>query len=168
MPTQTIAVPKPLEAVRTEEVEQQQLERSSKDEAPSTPPAVSRLPLFRCIAPGDEADGPAAAGSAAPSCKLNLAPLTPPSSPPASPVNAEPANSAEADGDTVDGETVVVFDWDDTLMATTVLTRQVRRRCICPARVACPLVLAHALRRHCSTVSTSMQRIVSPAGWSHS
>ena len=142
MPTQqqceTIAVPVPLPA-------RERCGGSTGADAvtPCTPPAssaVSRLALFRGIAP-DEAEEPAAGSapsSRAPSCKQILAPLTPPSSPPASPVNAEPANSAKTDGRAVDGETVIVFDWDDTLIATTVLTRQVCCRRDRLARVALP------------------------------
>jgi hypothetical protein len=159
MPTQhseTIAVPTPLPAR-----ERCGVAGGSAGEdavvAPSTPTAcsaVSRLALFRGIAPDDEAEEPdagSALSSRAPPCKQTLAPLTPPSSPPASPVNVEPAiSSTEADSGAVDGETVIVFDWDDTLMATTVLTRQVRRRRARPARVALPA-------RPCSRSAPALQ-----------
>lgn len=118
---------------------------------PTTPPprpagaGLSRLQLFKSIAPADD-EGDAAAPEAPPQpapvkapekAQLCIAatpsaaasakadgPATPPATPPPSPVNlettAEPAPGAHA----VEGETVTVFDWDDTLMATTVLTRQ--------------------------------------------
>ena len=145
---------------------------AAAESAPSTPPAssaVSRLALFRGIAPDDAAEAPAAAAARSDGAlprEQSLAPPTPPASPPASPVNAEPVDSAEADDGDVDGETVVVFDWDDTLMATTVLTRQVCRAAAEPTRPV--LIPAHVLRLRCSTVSTSTQRNASRAGWSRS
>jgi hypothetical protein len=138
--------------------------------APSTPLAdsalsgsVTRLAFLSTMAPADgeheEAPPPATVAS-----EPAVAPLTPPSSPPASPVNVDGVDGVQQAHDAaVDGETVTVFDWDDTLMATTVLTRQVRRTAAAASTTRMARNIARAALL-CSIVSTSTQRTGCRAG----
>jgi hypothetical protein len=91
--------------------------------------AVKPLKLFRTIealtAAAPSTPSPALPANVTSAIEKGLA--TPPSTPPASPVpESEPAAREPAtDAPLVaPAQNVIVFDWDDTLMATTVLTRQ--------------------------------------------
>ena len=78
---------------------------------------------------------------------------TPPTTPPTSPLPVDQAQAPEPELDPSAGATVTVFDWDDTLLATTVLTRQVSNADMQPV---VSLLLYDFI---CSTASMSTQRL---------
>ena len=109
----------------------------------TTPPKPNRPSLFRTIDDNARRKGRRAAaadeGISVGKCGLleidgevevdvtSGGPDSPPATPPGSPVDfADDVvdNGHDNENDVPVGQTVVVFDWDDTLLATTVLTRQ--------------------------------------------
>jgi hypothetical protein len=106
----------------------------------TTPPKPNRLSLFRTIDDNARRKGRRAAaadeGISVGKCGLlemdgddeidetSGGPNSPPATPPGSPVDFGDDVVDNGHDNVPVGQTVVVFDWDDTLLATTVLTRQ--------------------------------------------